>query len=219
MKPRKQKPISNVSLDKVSLDDIYEFMESGSMDKAPVEIRDYVLLLDKVRAMHLRIDQYGSPEPIIRHLMTVEGLSRYKANKIYQEALEYFYCDNIVSKAAWSNIYAGKMDQLINFAMLTMKDVGDAAKIGKIILDAWKMRGGDQPDIEDVDDSIYKAPIKIYTADAHALGMPRADRNKLKELIDKVPDLTEKEKQRIYQEADIIDFKMFPNEQEDPRKS
>ena len=46
------------------------------------------------------------------------------------------------------------------------------------------------------------------------------DRNKIKEFIEnKVPGLTEKQKQRLFQEADIIPFIALPNEQEDPRKT
>jgi hypothetical protein len=51
--------------------------------------------------------------------------------------------------------------------------------------------------------------------------MPKVNRQKLAEMIDAYPELTEKEKIRIKQEALIPGFKLkiFPNEQEDPRKS
>ena len=74
--------------------------------KAPQEIVDYLDLMDKIRGMHLRIDRYGGKDAIVNHLMKVEGLSRYLANKAYNQAMEYFYADNDISKEAWRNIIA-----------------------------------------------------------------------------------------------------------------
>jgi len=49
--------------------------------------------------------------------------------------------------------------------------------------------------------------------------LPKVDRNRIKEFIDKrVPELSEKEKNRLYQDADIIPFKALQNDEENPRK-
>ncbi|OIQ22039.1 MAG: hypothetical protein BM557_01280 [Flavobacterium sp. MedPE-SWcel] len=206
-------------LEDIDIHDLYEFMEHGSMQNAPDKIREYVELLDKVRGMYLRIDRYGSPDAIIKHLITIEGLSRLKAKKIYEETLEYFYCDSHVSKAAYRNIYADKIDKMINFSMLTVKDPSDAAKVVKMVVDAANVRALDEPDKEELPEELFNQPIKVYTADAASLGLPVANRSKLKELIESLPELTEKERQRMMQEADIDKtFKMFPNDEEDPRK-
>lgn len=212
--------MKKVNLKDVDISDLYEFMEYGSMENAPEHIRDYVVLLDKVRGMHLRIDRFGNPEAIIRHLITIEKLPRVKAKKIYQEALEYFYADSHISKTAYRNIYGDKLDMMINFAMQTVKDVSDAAKVVKMIADAAKVRGLDEPDKEELPEELFNTPIKIYTADAASLGLPVANRSKLKEMIETLPDLTEKERTRMLQEADIDGlFKFFQHEQEDPRKT
>jgi hypothetical protein len=209
-----------MKIEDVDLSMIMEFMEHGNPAKAPKHIVDYLELLDKVRGMYLRIDKFSNPETIIKHLMSVDGFSRYKAKQIFEETLEYFYCDNHVSKKAWSNIYAGKLDQLINFGLLTMKDMNDAGKVGKLILDAANIRGVSEPDKEELPKQLFQPPIKIYTSDAASMGLPAANRNRLKELIAKLPELTEKERARLEQEADIDgSFKVFPDEQEDPRKS
>jgi hypothetical protein len=208
-----------MNIDDVDIHDIYDFMENGTPANAPAHIVKYLDLLDKARGMHLRIDQFGSSEAIIKHLMVSDNLSRYKAKQLYNEALEYFYCDNTISKTAYRNIYADKIDKMINFSMQIAKDVSDAGKVVKMIVDAAKVRALDEPDKEELPDELFKQPIKLYTADAKSLGMPETNRNQLKAFIENMPELTEKEKQRLLQEADITPFKIFPNEQEDPRKS
>ena len=124
-----------MKIEDITLQDIYDFMEHGSLENAPPGIAEYLELLDKVRGMLLRIDQFANDESIIKHLMLVDGISRYKAKNIIAEAREYFYKDAVVSKMAWRNIYAEKLDKVIHFAMLNMKDINDASKISKMILD------------------------------------------------------------------------------------
>ncbi|MFL9844737.1 hypothetical protein [Flavobacterium rhizosphaerae] len=213
--------VNKQSIENIDLKDILEYIENGPGGEAPSHINQYLDLLDKIRGMHKRIDKYGSPEAIIKHLMVHEGLKRNKAKQMYEEALEYFYADNHISNKAWRNIYAEKLDQLINFAMNIMKDVNDMVKISKAITDAYKARGLDQPDQEELPEEIFNRPFKVYTANPEDLGMPKIDRNKLKALIeDKIPGLTEKEKQALFMEADIDGtFKAFLDEQEDPRRS
>jgi len=212
-----------MTIDQINLRDIYDFMETGNPKNAPEHIVDYLDLLDMVRGMFLRMDIYGSRDAIIKHLMVSpkHNLSRYKAAQVCDEAQEYFYRDSKISKDAWRNIYADKIDKMINFAMLLAKDVNDAQKVVKMCLDAGLLREVNTPDKEELLSEIFQPPYVVYTWDAEALDMPKVNRQKLSEMIDKFPELTEKEKIRIKQESLIPEFplKIFPNEQENPRKS
>jgi hypothetical protein len=171
--------------------------------------------------MFLRIDKFGSRDMIIKHLMTAEKLSRYKAAQVCDEAREYFYSETRISKQAWKNIYADKMEQMINFAMQTVENVGDAQKVVKMLMDVAVIRGINEPDIEEIPAEVFQAPFVVYSCDAEFLGLPKVNRHKLSEMIDSFPELTEKEKIQIKREALIPEFplKLFPNEQEDARKS
>jgi hypothetical protein len=212
-----------MTIDQVNIRDIYDFMETGNPKNAPEHILDYLELLDMVRSMYLRIDQFGSKEAIIKHLMIAPKykLSRYKAAQVCDEAQEYFYRDSKISKDAWRNIYAEKMEKMINFAMLRVNDVNDAQKVIKMLLDASVLRGVNDPDKEELPAEVFQAPFVVYTWDTDALDMPKVNRQRLSEMIDKFPELTEKEKIRIKQESLIPGFplKIFPDEQENPRKS
>lgn len=208
-----------MNLENISLEDIYDFIESKETTISP-EIERYLHLMDKVRGMHLRVMKYGSKESILKHLMKVDGLSRYLANKIYNDALEYFYCDNEISKSAWRNIIAERQDRLINLAIELAKDVSDVAKIAKMNIDLGLLRQLDKEDPQVLPEELFQRPFKLYTFDAKMLGLPTAvDRNKLAEWIDTLPDLTEKERLLIRQESLIDPLKLFPEDHENPRKS
>lgn len=204
-------------LQDISLDEIYDFIELGSREDAPVEIVDYLSQMDKVRGMYLRIDKYASKDAILNHLKKVDGLSHYLANKLYNQTIEYFYCDTDISKAAWRNVYAEKMEKVINFAIAKMVDTSDASKVAKMILDIGKIRGLDQPDKEDLPEGLFNKPFKLYTTNAEDVGMIKADRRGIAEFIDGLSELTELQKEIIKREAGDMPFKLFLDKEENPR--
>ena len=208
-----------MTIDQINIRDIYDFMETGNPANAPEHIVQYLELLDKVRGMFRRIDKFGSRDAIIKHLMKVDKMSRFKAAQVCDEAREYFYVDSHISKNAWRNIYADKIEMMINFAMQTVENVSDAQKVVKMLVDVANLRGVNEPDAEEIPAEVFQPPFVVYSCDAEFLGMPKVNRQKLGEMIDKYPELTEKEKIQIKREALVLPLKIFPNEQEDARKS
>lgn len=206
-------------IDNIGLDDLKEFLETGNPDNAPEAIVQYIELLTRVHGMTLRIDKFGSKEAILKHLIAFEGLSRYKASLVYNETLEYFYTDKEVSKKAWRNFYASIIDQEINFARRVKKDGADSKRIVEMAEKAANMRGAFDEEIEELPEELFRTPFIVYTCDSQLLGLPTVDRNKLSAQIDAYPELSEKEKIQIKREAQILPINIFPNEQENPRKS
>lgn len=207
------------SIDDLTLEDVYEFIEMGSSKRISPELEHYLHLLDKVRGMMNRIDKFANDEAIIKHLIQVDGLSRLRAKKLLNEAKEYFFNDKEVSRTAWRNFYASKLDKIINFAMMQMRDVADAAKIGKLVLDAMDARGLNEPEQEDLPTELFEKPVRIYSLDADVSEFTaKPNRIELAKIIDSFPELSEKEKMRIKQEALILPLKIFPDQHEDPRK-
>lgn len=205
------------SLEDIGIDEIYDFIEVGSRDNAPKGMIAYLEQMDKVRGMYLRIDKYASKDAILNHLKKVDGLSHYLANKLYNQTIEYFYCDTDISKAAWRNVYAEKMEKVINFAIAKMVDTADASKVAKMILDIGKLRGLDQPDKEELPESLFNKPFKLYTTDPEAVGIPKADRRGIAEFIDNLSELNELQKEAIKREAGALPFQLFLETTEDPR--
>ena len=206
-------------INNVGLDDLKEFLETGNPDNAPEAIVQYIELLSRVHGLTLRIDKFGSKEAVLKHLIAFEGLSRYKASIIYNETLEYFYTDKEVSKKAWRNFYATIIDQEINFSRRIKKDTADSKRIADMVKTAAEMRGAFDEEIEEISAELMRTPFIVYTCHAEMLGLPKVDRNRLSAQIDAYPELSEKEKVQIKREAQIIPINIFPNEQEDARKS
>lgn len=208
-----------MTIDQIDLQDIYEFMEKGDIANAPAEIVAYLELLDKTRGMLIRIDKFSNDESIIKHLMLTDKLSRYKSKQVIAEAREYFYTDKIVSKVAWRNIYAEKADKALNFALLTMKDAKEAISVIKAISDIVdKIRDLNTPEEEDLPEELFRKPLTLYSLDARITEFSTPiDRNEVIKMIDKLPDLSEKVKLRLKQEALCLPLTIFPDEQENIR--
>jgi len=211
--------IKNIVIQDIDLDTIYDFVDNGDRSRAPLEIIDYLDLMDKVRGMSLRIDRYGSKDAIVNHLIKVEGLSRYLANKAYNQAMEYFYADSDISKEAWRNILAQRMDKNYAIAQLLVKDVSDAKKVNDMIKDMGIALGLHLPDPEPVPEGAFQRPSKIYTLSMEDLGKVPQPKKELRDFIMTLPDVSEKVKLMALQEALLEPMNLFPLENEDPRKS
>lgn len=208
-----------MSIDDITLDQLQEFLNRGSMENAPQKMVDYVEMLDKVRGMLIRFDIYGSDEGVMKHLISFEKLSKYKARQIISEAREFFYISNTVSKNAWKNILADKMERAANMALMVAKDTSDVKKYVDILKEVGAMREVHVEDKEELPEGFFDKPINLMTLDASIFEFGNANRVGLEKFIDTLPTLTEKEKNRIKSEAMILPLKIFPNEQEDPRKA
>ncbi len=223
MKSKKTKPTKTgqISLADIDLDMLKEYIENGPGGDLPEEYNRYMELLDKIQRMHIRIDKFGNPELIINHLVKYEGLDKLKARQMYHEALDYFYADAGISKQTFRNIYADKLERLINAAILIAKDVADFARIEKMLEGLYKMRGLDIPDPDKLPEELFNKKFIVYTINASDVGMPGIDRNKLAEMIDnKIPGLTEYQKDKIKRDAGVLPYKAFyEDEQENGNKN
>lgn len=210
----------NEIIDSLNLDDVISFCQNGNPNNAPEGIAEYLELLDKTRGMIVRFDKYPNDNVIVKSLMITDKLSQAKAKKIIEEAREFFWRDSSVSKDAWRNILVEKMMQVIHLAMLSVKDVSDADRVTKMIQRQAYLLQLDKVEDKELPAELFQPQWVVYTTDAEELGLPKVDRNRIKDFIDKrVPELTEKERNRLYQEADIIPFKALQNDEENPRKN
>lgn len=208
-----------IDLQDIELETIYDFIENGDRSKAPKEIIQYLELMDKVRGMDQRIDRYGSKNAIVNHLIKVEGLSRYLANKVYNQAIEYFYCDEEISLQAWMNKIIHLMEKNISLGLMLAKDTADTNKVNSMLKDLRETVIIARPEKSDIPEGAYDRPNKIYTISMEDLGRVPQPKKELRDFIMQLPEVSEKVKQMALQEALLEPLQIFPDENEDPRKS
>lgn len=197
----------NTSIDirnDVTLEQIYEYIDTGDVQNAPEDVVRYLQAMEKVYSMSQRIDKWGSKDAIIKHLIKVNGLSYYRANKLYNATMEYFYADLDVSRAALRNAAAEKVEKLENIGIEMIKDVRDVKSVVDIIHTRYKMLQLDKDDPIELPEEMFDKPFKLYTTNAEALGMIPANRNELAAIIDELDDISEVERDILRREAGIL---------------
>lgn len=210
-----------LKLEDINLSHIYEFINNGeitsNVDPAIVE---YLEFLDKARSMHLRIQEFGHKDAIVAHFVKVEKLSRYLANNIYNDAMEYFYSDKQISKDAWRNIIAQRKEKNYILAIQLAKDTKDVVAADKILDGMAKVLGLDQIEPPKIPDSAFSQPFKMYSVDAEFLGLPKKSKKEIKAMLEKFPEISEKLMMRLEEEAgNLPTVRLFLDEHENPRKS
>lgn len=202
-----------------NLGDLYKWIEAGQTTSAPEEFIQYVNLLEKIYRMMNRVDIYGSKEAIIKHLVTFEESlkgNRFKAIDLYNESFEYFNADEKISKKAWRNFYAAKLDQDYEMARAIAEDASDYEKASRIADKAYKFRQLDQEDPPELPRSMFDKPIKVYTTDMDQFEAGNEDLKEIENWIEEnTKELTPKAIERIKQEAMILPIKIFDDEQAD----
>lgn len=203
----------------LSLEQIYDFMDNGFKAKTiPQEIAEYLDAMDKVRAMTLRFDKWGSKDAIIDYLIKVEKYSRYLATKLYSNTIEFFYVDVSISKQAFMNQLLEKMEKNLHMAIMMIENVNDAAKVQQMIIQIKDVAKEIFPDEDGLDEEFTRRPIKIYTQSPEDVGLPPVGRRELKKMIESYPELHEVVIRKIQEEAGAIPMKLFLEESEDPRE-
>lgn len=203
----------------ISLEQIYDYMERGFESKQlPQEVMDYLDAMDKVRAMRLRFDKWGSKDAIVDYLVGVEGYSRYLAVKLHNHAVEFFYVDSTISKQAFMNQLLEKMEKNLNIAALLVKNTADAAKVQQMMVQMKDVAKEIFPDDDGIDEEFFRRPIKIYTQLPEDVGLPPVNRSELKKMIEGYPELHEVVIKKIQEEAGALPMNLFLEESNDPRE-
>ena len=186
---------------------------------APTELMEYVNLLEKIYKMMNRVDLYGSRDAVVKHLVDFEpavNKSRIKALDLYSEAFEYFNADTKISKKAWRNFYANKIDQDYEMARAVAETASDFEKASRIADKAYKFRELDKEDPPELPKEMFNKPIKVYTMDMDQFEAGNEDLKAIELWIDEnTKDLTPKAIDRLKQEAMILPVKIFDDEEAD----
>lgn len=217
LKTPEQKQVKSIDVSQISLSVIYQFIDRGNAAEAPQEVVQYLNWMEKIRCMDQRRENYGNRDLVIKHLVKVDGLSRYMADRIYDDTMEYFYSERNISRDAHRNRLAEMMMKNISLATVASNDPHTVIAINKSILDVAKVLKLDEPDPIELDTET-PSPWIIYTTSAEDLGLPKIKRNVLNKQIDNIPDISEKTREHIKREAGSLPMILFPEIEKDARK-
>jgi hypothetical protein len=166
-------------------------------------------MLEVIRSMY---SKYKSKKFILNAItISPYSIPKRSADKLYNDALNFFYSDNDVKKEAWCNIYAEKLET----AAMVAWEQSDMETYGKLIMDAAELRGCKK------EDALEKEPFDrrpvVYLFDPKKFGLAEPNKRELAALIDGL-DVGEKDKQRARRDAQLIedaDFEILPQPDED----
>lgn len=190
------------------LQDLQDFIESGQTDNIPPQVERYLNMLKDANNMY---SKYKSRAFIINTLKLTYGIKDSRAGQILSDALNFFNSDNSVTKMAWRNILAKKLEDAALLALA--KD--ELENYRRIIMSIAELRGLDKDDPPPAQLPMQR--IVTYTLKPKDVGMEEVDRRQLAREIDKLL-LPENEERRIKMEAGIGPRKLFDDDERTDRE-
>lgn len=186
-----------MELEKYDINELQALIDTGVSDM-PEKAVQLLTMLDTVRGL---FQKYKSKTFIVNLLVKNFGISRQYAGRVFVDALNFFYLDHGISKEAWRNIYAEKLD---NAATLCW-ETNDMEGYRRNIMSAAELRGLNKEDPAKVPEELFDRRPIIYINDPKRLGIPEISRTDLAAFIDK-QDVSELEKKKLYQDVGVTDI-------------
>lgn len=205
-----------MDFDDIELEDLLEFLETGSPRNVPPKLLSYMQILEKIWAMYCRMFEYPNEEAIVKHLVIVDKLQRYQAVKLIKDCLNYFSAENHLPKETWKHLIADKMLKSFTASIRLAKTSRDFLDSVKILKEMSIVLQLDRDDNLKMEEDLMKQ-IQVLTTDIKMFGEEPEDRRAIAQFIDSLPDVPEKVKEAAKAEVDGLPFR-FLNFEENPRK-
>ncbi|MEC5156669.1 hypothetical protein [Chryseobacterium sp. MP_3.2] len=205
-----------MNFDEIELDDLLEFLETGSPKNVPPKLAEYMLMLEKIWGMYRRGFEFPNKEAIVKHLVIVHNLHRFQAVKLINDTFNYFKIENNLPKDTWRFLIADMMRKNYMLALRLAKTTKDARDANSIVRELGDVIGLDKDDILEMEEDLMKQ-IQVLTTDIKMFGEEPEDRRAIAQFIDDLPDVPEKIKEAAKAEVDGLPFR-FLNFEENPRK-
>ena len=205
-----------MNFDDIELEDLLEFLETGSSSSVPPKLLAYMQMLEKIWGMFSRRFDHPNKESIVKHLVIVDKLQRFQAVKLVNDALNYFALENNLPKATWKNIIADLMMKSFTASLRLAKTSRDFLDSVKILKEMAVVLQLDKEEIMELEEDLMKQ-IQVLTTDITMFGEEPEDRRAIAQFIDNLPDVPEKIKEAAKAEVEGIPFRFLKFE-ENPRK-
>lgn len=181
---------------------IQDYITKGCPGTLSEKEQNYLDLLNLVYSLD---SQFGKRK-VVRFLTGEPfGFSHAQAANLYAEATELYHANRKVSREALRDKMADMFDALYHAAVKSAKTAADYMAAAEILTRKAKLLRLDQEEVPKLDPAVYQRFPVIVSLDSESIGLPKADRRVLGEIIKKLP-APASEKNRMEMEAGIIDM-------------
>lgn len=181
---------------------IQDYIANGSKGTLSDKEQRYIDLLNLIFSLDR---QFGKRKTVKFLTSQPFGYTYSQAANLYSEAVELFYCNRKISREALREKTADMYDNLYQAAVQAAKNTSDYMAAAEILKMKAKLLHLDEEEMQKLNPEVYARKPVILSLEPEDIGLQKADRRKLAEVIDKsqAPD---SEKKRLQMEAGIIDF-------------
>lgn len=182
---------------------IQEYIASGSKGKLSEDEAIYIDLLTMVYSLDAR---YGKRKTVKFLTSAPFDFTYERAAGVYAEAVEMFYCNRNISKAALREKAADQYDALYHLALDAAKTTKDYEIASNILTQKSKVLNLDKEDPVKLPETQYQKQYRLLSISPEVIGLPAANRDELAGQIDALTDVPAIEKERLRMEASIEDM-------------
>jgi len=187
--------------DETTFNKIMDYIDSGASATLPQQELHYIDMLNHIFSLSKQHDKRN----VIKYLTKPPiNLPHRRAADMYAEAVNIFYSEKKIIKAALRNKFAEDIGNIAELAKKTATTPSDLEAVANILMKAAKILGLDQDDPETLPVDLYTKPIQLLTTDPEAVGLQSVSRDELARQIDSL-ELSGAVKHRLSQEAGIED--------------
>lgn len=194
---------------------LQDWIDKGRTEELPEEMVRYLEQLNFVNGLW---NSCHTPQRIMAKLVvTYPELDRISAKNRFEDAVTYFYLDEHVKQSAWRNLIFEKHLKLVDAAILSAKTVDDYNKASLMLERAYKAKGLDKDEDQNIPEEAFMKRIDIYSLDTSDFAdLPqKTDRNLLAAYVDEM-NINESEKIRIKQEMGAEPKQLFERYETEP---
>jgi len=202
--------------EKSYFDELQDYIASGcTIDLTDEELNYYNALYALIGIQR----KYGKDNAIAFLMHEPFNAKRQRAREMYEEAINLFFANDSIENSAHRNMLYDSQLKAAQVVLSTARGSKDMEIYSNILTQAYKIKQLDKPDPQKREE-IKDKPIKIYSLETEAVGIPSINRNLLAEQIDAIPDIPERERTRLKRDAQVIDVNFIEmlDDQEDKTK-
>jgi hypothetical protein len=186
--------------DKRLIENIQEYIQSGSINKISKEEAIYIDALTLFNSMGRK---YGRRNTIAFFTRPPFGLKYARASEMYDEAINLFNLDRSVEKKALRNKFAENIEEAARIVRDNAATSRDWEVYGDLMMKAAKLLELDKEEPPKLPAEAYQKPIMVYSLETDKIGLPNINRQLVASQIEEL-EIPERDKNRLKQDAMIL---------------